>query len=113
MVKNRKIEDEFEVVVENGITIHRKKNYDKILEEDLKRQSLISIEELPVPSPEDDMNWIRMERNKKLEETDWTQLPDVPELTRLKWQEYRQALRDVTSNCTSMLDVVWPNKPEK
>jgi hypothetical protein len=109
MVENRNIEDEFEVVVENGITIHRKKNYNKIVEEDLKKDS---VPEAPVPSSEDDINWIRMERTKKLEETDWTQLPDVPEATRLKWSSYRQALRDITNTYTSMIDVVWPDKPE-
>lgn len=35
-------------------------------------------------------------RQELLEETDWTQLPDVPESTRLKYQAYRQALRDIT-----------------
>jgi hypothetical protein len=39
---------------------------------------------------------IREERNKKLKETDWTQLSDVPFLTaeRGEWKKYRQYLRD-------------------
>lgn len=39
---------------------------------------------------------IREERNKKLKETDWTQLSDVPLSTaeRGEWKKYRQYLRD-------------------
>lgn len=40
---------------------------------------------------------IRKERDKLLMETDWTQLPDVPEATKTKYAIYRQALRDITT----------------
>lgn len=36
----------------------------------------------------------RLLRNKLLQETDWTQLPDVPESISSKFREYRQALRN-------------------
>ncbi len=65
----------------------------------------------PVPTAEDDMNWLRTERDRRIAETDWTQLPDVPEATRTMWQTYRQTLRDVPQNYTNMIDVVWPTKP--
>jgi hypothetical protein len=65
----------------------------------------------PVPTAEDDMNCLRYERDRRIAETDWTQLPDVPEATRTKWQTYRQTLRDVPQNYTNMIDVVWPTKP--
>ena len=55
---------------------------------------------------------LRFFRNRKLSETDWTQNPDVPESTRTNWQEYRQALRDITDTYTSLDDVVWPTPPE-
>ena len=55
---------------------------------------------------------LRFFRNRKLSETDWTQNPDVPESTRTNWQEYRQALRDITNTYTSLDDVVWPTPPE-
>jgi hypothetical protein len=51
-------------------------------------------------------------RSKLLFETDWTQLPDVPESTRLKWQEYRQALRDITLQEGFPENIIWPTKPE-
>lgn len=62
-------------------------------------------------SKEDALSILRDERELKLRMTDWTQLPDVPEATRLAWQEYRQALRDLTENFTSLDEVIWPTKP--
>ena len=54
---------------------------------------------------------IRAERKLRLTATDWTQLPDVPEATRLKWQVYRQALRDIT-NQPDPFTIVFPTMPE-
>ena len=61
--------------------------------------------------PDTLLDEVRVIRNKKLAETDWTQLPDVSETTRNSWSSYRQALRDITDNCTSLDDVVWPTTP--
>lgn len=55
---------------------------------------------------------VRVERNRLLSASDWTQLPDVPEATRLAWAEYRQALRDVPEQSSFPANVVWPTKPE-
>ena len=41
---------------------------------------------------------LRVERNKLLIATDWTQTPDIPESIRIKWASYRQALRDLPAN---------------
>jgi len=54
---------------------------------------------------------LRVERNRLIALTDWTQFPDVPEETRTLWQPYRQALRDITNTYTSLSDVVWPTPP--
>lgn len=54
---------------------------------------------------------IKDERNKLLADTDWTQLPDVPEVTRKFWVEYRQALRDITEQVGYPLNISWPTKP--
>lgn len=62
-------------------------------------------------STEDALSILRDERELQLRLTDWTQLPDVPEATRLAWQPYRQALRNLTENFTTLEDVVWPTKP--
>lgn len=55
---------------------------------------------------------VRAKREELLKATDWTQLPDVPEATRLKWQEYRQALRDITDQPGFPENVVWPEPPQ-
>ena len=54
---------------------------------------------------------VRMIRNAKLAETDWTQNRDVTLTNDSAWQTYRQALRDITDTYTSLDDVVWPEKP--
>ena len=54
---------------------------------------------------------VRMIRNAKLAETDWTQGRDVTLANDADWQTYRQALRDITDTYTSLDDVVWPEKP--
>ena len=54
---------------------------------------------------------LRQLRNRRLEETDWTQNPDVPEATREKWTEYRQALRDITINNSTVFGITWPEPP--
>ena len=62
-----------------------------------------------------DLEELRQNRNRRLEETDWTQNPDVPEATRERWREYRQALRDITKQTPSddaLSNITWPKKPE-
>tara|TARA_B100001059_G_C17727689_1_gene524407 strand:- start:45 stop:326 length:282 start_codon:yes stop_codon:yes gene_type:complete len=86
--------------------------YQQILAEDIARMNINALRtDMLVPSAEDDMTWLRSERDRRIAETDWTQLPDVPEATKTAWQAYRQSLRDVPGNYTNMTDVVWPVKP--
>ena len=56
---------------------------------------------------------IRRERNIKLQESDWTQLPDAPLTTEQKtqWGTYRQALRDLTEQEGFPSTIVWPQSP--
>jgi len=56
------------------------------------------------------LKFLREERNKRLAETDWMGNSDVTMST--EWTTYRQALRDITDNATSLDDVTWPTKPE-
>jgi hypothetical protein len=53
---------------------------------------------------------VRAERNKKLVESDWTQVADAP-VNKEAWATYRQALRDVTAQETFPWDITWPTKP--
>lgn len=59
---------------------------------------------------------IRLQRDTKLSNSDWTVMPDSPLSAekQAEWQTYRQALRDVPANNASIthLDqVVWPTPP--
>jgi len=66
------------------------------------------IAELEAAEP---MRLLRVERNRRLANTDWWALSD---LTMTAEQiAYRQALRDITENYTSLDDVVWPVNPEE
>jgi hypothetical protein len=75
----------------------------------------------PSPSQEElknkFMEELRKERNKRLLESDWTQLLDVQvkfdNTTKLHWIQYRQQLRDITDvyNSVDIFDlnqVQWP-----
>lgn len=53
---------------------------------------------------------MRAYRNELIKLSDWTQGADVPDTIKLKWQSYRQALRDITKAATTA-DVVWPTEP--
>lgn len=54
---------------------------------------------------------VKTQRSLLLGGTDWTQLPDVPEETRSRYTEYRQALRDIT-NQLDPTAIVWPLPPK-
>jgi hypothetical protein len=56
-------------------------------------------------------NPVRLERNFKLSQSDWTQLSDVSIPNRPAWVEYRQKLRDVTKDFPTPQDVIWPVPP--
>ena len=52
---------------------------------------------------------LRTERNKRLSDTDHYGLSDQTMTDAMT--TYRQALRDITDNATSLDDVTWPTKP--
>lgn len=53
---------------------------------------------------------VREERNRKLTETDWTQLADAP-VNSVAWSNYRQALRALPEQAGFPFNVQWPEKP--
>jgi len=55
------------------------------------------------------MRLLRVERDRKLAETDWWAVAD--RTMTAEQTAYRQALRDITTSATSLDDVVWPTKP--
>ena len=65
----------------------------------------------PPPTDEEVAADVIAIRDALLIDTDWTQLPDVPEETRALWADYRQALRDVPQQDGFPHDINWPEKP--
>ena len=69
------------------------------------------------PWPEDEISvataaqWesVRADRNKRLADCDWTQLPDAP-VDAAAWAAYRQELRDITQQ-PDPFNIVWPAAP--
>jgi hypothetical protein len=54
---------------------------------------------------------VRARRTRLLRESDWTQLPDVADTTRLAWQPYRQSLRDIPLQPGYPTAITWPVAP--
>jgi hypothetical protein len=53
---------------------------------------------------------VRDDRNKRLADCDWTQLPDAP-VDAAIWAAYRQDLRDVTAQAGFPWEITWPEAP--
>ena len=51
-----------------------------------------------------------IKRQGLLQDSDWTQLPDVP-VDKPAWATYRQALRDITEQQDYPLLIDWPEAP--
>ena len=55
---------------------------------------------------------VRFDRDKKLNDSDWSQSNDVPTSLKSKFTEYRQALRDIPQQDGFPYKVVWPEQPK-
>jgi hypothetical protein len=64
------------------------------------------VSELQAAEP---LRLLREERNRLINDTDWWALSDRT-MTQAE-TDYRQALRDITDNYSSLDTVVWPTKP--
>ena len=60
-----------------------------------------------------DFSMVRMERNAKLSQSDWTQIADAAlgDHTAEEWAAYRQELRDLPANFSKVSEVVFPDDP--
>ena len=54
---------------------------------------------------------VRIARNQALAVSDWTQVADAP-VDRAAWADYRQALRDITSQADFPENIIWPTEPQ-
>lgn len=57
------------------------------------------------------MEEVRIERDQKLKDTDWTQTYDSP-VNKEAWAIYRQSLRDLPENYNGVGPIPWPSIPE-
>lgn len=54
---------------------------------------------------------LRIERNRRLTLSDWTQSRDVVLANDQEWKDYRQELRDLPQKFTNPIDTVFPELP--
>jgi len=57
---------------------------------------------------------LRSKRDRLLASCDWVMMSDSPIADKSNWETYRQSLRDITNNLTTVDDVnnvTWPTKP--
>ena len=128
------------IKVENGIPIGSPQSFDKNIlpsnewklyvhtqnEYDINLCLLVDkyiesrdiVAQLVLPFPEEiksniSMKSLRERRNQLLSETDWTRMDDngLDEDDREIWAIYRQELRDITEQYSSLDDVIWPVSP--
>lgn len=68
--------------------------------------------EPPLSDYEIDLSWVafRIERDRLLAASDWTQVPDAP-VDHTAWAAYRQELRDLPAKTDDPLNPVWPTPP--
>lgn len=71
---------------------------------DLTEDELLSMENIEAVK-------VRAERNRKLSESDWTQLTDTPADIKNNWLTYRQQLRDLPTQNGFPFSVSWPDAP--
>ena len=62
------------------------------------------IAELEAAEP---MRLLRLERNRRLAETDWRMVEDYPMTNKLDWKTYRQALRDLPATANNGSKNLW------
>ena len=97
---------------DTGETIWYNENKLKLTEEQIQAK----IAELQALEP---MRLLRLERNRRLAETDWRATVDYPGTDKQLWLDYRQILRDLPATADPQLDergnlvnVTWPEVPE-
>jgi len=73
---------------------------------------VVDIPETTIEQEELSRAWseLKYNRNRLLQNSDWSQVPDSPVDTAV-WALYRQQLRDLPENTTDPRNAVWPEAP--
>ena len=71
-------------------------------------------EPVPQPTAEEQAASIRAERDQKLKQSDWIATKHLESglMVPQEWLDYRQALRDITTQDGFPENVIWPTEPE-
>lgn len=108
--------DELKAFINQFIPVWHFERMDK-LSRGIKNAAAISslVEEIPPPAvtPEDLASTTRLERDRLLRESDWTQVVDAPLAPEAvaAFAAYRQQLRDVPEQPGFPASIVWPISP--
>lgn len=91
------------------IQFRRKMNARELMQQEEDRKQAPALHRKHV------MASLRAERDRRLAETDWVELPtNVARFSaeeRNRWANYRQALRDITKTVSNWQEPEWPEKP--
>jgi hypothetical protein len=82
---------------------------------ELTAEEVVDLEALQATAPTKMWLELRQERNRRLEVSDISVLPDrwdvMDDDTKTIWSTYRQALRDLPANTADPTDPTWPTEP--
>lgn len=93
----------YQVVVRDGVEDINGQWFTRFVLRDMDAEAIAALDSNQAAS-------IRSERNRRLADSDWTQVADAP-VDQAAWADYRQALRDVTAQAGFPWGVPWPNEP--
>ena len=108
----------YKTIPEPYIEIDEKQHMDCINNQGLRKididnKKIISCD-APKPTNDQLLANLRAKRDELLQQSDFTQLPDVQlsDDKKKEWQVYRQALRDLPEKCTDLINPTFPELPK-
>lgn len=94
----------YQIVVRQGVIQLGDKWYTNYVAVDLSPEACTALDEQQASS-------VRITRNARLADCDWTQVADSP-VDKAAWATYRQSLRDITSQPGFPWEITWPTSPQ-
>jgi hypothetical protein len=94
----------YQVAFRDGVEEINGKWFTKYSAADMDADAIAAVDAAQAKSVRDD-------RNKRLSDSDWTQVEDAP-VDKQAWATYRQALRDLTAQADFPWEVEWPEQPQ-
>lgn len=94
----------YQIVVRQGVIQLGDKWYTNYVAVDLSPEACAALDEQQAST-------VRITRNARLADCDWTQVADSP-VDKAVWATYRQELRDITSQPGFPWEITWPTSPQ-